>query len=96
MAFQVIITEPALVDLEDVMSWSFEQHPDISERFGAALLNHIELLGAFPALGVPIQGSPVVRRLMHFPLHVYYRVNEEREAVEILRIRHASRKRLLL
>jgi plasmid stabilization system protein ParE len=94
MAFQVILTEPALIDLEDVMSWSFDQHPETSERFGAALLNHIELLGSFPALGVPIQGSPDVRRLVHFPLHVYYRVNDRRGAVEVLRVRHAARDRL--
>jgi plasmid stabilization system protein ParE len=92
MAFRVIITEPALIDPEDIMNWSFDQHPDTSKRFGAALLNHIDLLGSFPALGVPLKDFPSVRRLVHFPLHVYYRINKERQSIEILRCIHAARK----
>lgn len=50
MAFKIIITEPALIDLEKVMNWSLEKYPAASERFGTALLNHIELLKTFPLL----------------------------------------------
>jgi plasmid stabilization system protein ParE len=93
MAFRVILTEPALADLEDIMNWSFDQYPNTSKRFGTALLNHVDLLERFPALGAPVKGFPGVRRLVHFPLHVYYRLNAERESVEILRFLHAMRKK---
>jgi plasmid stabilization system protein ParE len=29
--------------------------------------------------------------LLHSPLHVYYRLDEDREAIEILHFRHSSR-----
>ncbi len=93
MAFRVIITEPALTDLEDLMNWSFDQYPNTSKRFGTSLLNHVDLLERFPALGAPVKGFPGMRRLEHFPIHVYYRLNEERQSVEILRFLHAARKR---
>jgi plasmid stabilization system protein ParE len=90
--FQVLYTKPALADLEEVMRWSWQNHPGITERFADALLNHVDLLGDFPHLGTPVRGYPGVRRLQHSPFHVYYRVLEESRRVEILHLWHGSRK----
>ena len=92
MANKIIITDPALADLEEVMNWSVEKHPATSERFGTALLNHIELLKTFPLLGTPVKGFPGVKRLIHSPLYIYYRVREEAETIEILHFWHRSRR----
>ncbi len=91
MDFKVVYTEPALDDLEAVMSWSWEKHPGTSERFAHSLLNHIDLLKDFPYLGAPLKGYPGVRRLLHSPLHVYYRVHEEKRVIEILHFWHTAR-----
>lgn len=91
MAFKVIITDAALEDFERLMGWSQENYPASTEKFGTALLNHLDLLGAFPFMGAPIKGFPGVRRLLHSPLYIYYRLNESKEGIEVLRFRHASR-----
>jgi plasmid stabilization system protein ParE len=90
--FQVLYTQPALADLEDLMRWLWRNHPDTSERFANALLNHLDLLKNFPYLGAPMHGNPGVRRLQHSPLYVYYRVVLEPRRVEILHLWHVTRK----
>ena len=92
MDFQVLYTEPALVELEEVMRWSWLNHPGTSERFANALLNHVDLLKDFPYLGAPVHGCPGVRRLQHSQLHIYYRVVLEPRRVEILHFWHSARR----
>lgn len=92
MDFQVLYTEPALRELEEIFTWSWERYPETTERFGLSLLNHIDLLKSFPQLGTPVKSFPGVRRLLHSPLHVYYRVLPEQKRVEILHFWHSSRK----
>jgi len=72
--FQVLYTGPALADFEEVMRWSWQKHPATTERFANSLLNHVDLLGNFPFLGTPVGGFAGVRRLLHSPMHIYYRV----------------------
>ncbi|MGA8026180.1 MAG: type II toxin-antitoxin system RelE/ParE family toxin [Bryobacteraceae bacterium] len=92
MDFKVILTESALSDFESLMNWSRDNYPASSEKFGTALLNHLDLLKAFPLIGRPVRGFPSVRRLLHSPLYVYYRLDEPRGAIEILHFWHASRR----
>ena len=91
MDFQVLYTEPALNDLEILMTWSWERHPDGTEPLATSLLGHVDLLKKFPFMGTGVRGLPGVRRLLHTPFHVYYRVHPKRHALEILHIWHASR-----
>ena len=90
MDFKILYTEPALADLEAVMHWSWEKHPGASERFGGSLLSHVDLLKNFPYLGAPVKGFRGVRRLLHSPVQVYYRVDEGRTRIQILHIRHVA------
>ena len=93
MAFKVILTKVVLADFESLMEWSLQNYPAGSENFGTALLNHIELLKAFPFVGTPVKGFPGIRRLLHSPVHVYYRANERRQSIEILHFWHSARRR---
>ena len=92
MAFKVRYHEDALADLEDVFEWSREKHPETTEQFASHLFAYLELLGAHPYLGAPVEGHPHVRRLLHPPLYVYYRLDEGRGSIEILHFWHSSRK----
>jgi plasmid stabilization system protein ParE len=92
MAFKVLYHEDALADLEEIFTWSREQHPETAERFANDLFNHIELLQAFPYIGASVQGHPNVRQLLHSSLYVYYRVDADRGGIEILHFRHGTRK----
>jgi plasmid stabilization system protein ParE len=92
VAFKVILTQAALADFESLMNWSGSHYPADSGKFGTALLNHVDLLSAFPLIGSPVRGFPAVRRLIHSPVFIYYRVNEQKEAVEILHFWHTARR----
>ena len=48
-----------------------------------------------PYVGTPIKGHPQLRRLLHSPLYVYYRLDENRGAIEILHFWHSSRAPIL-
>jgi plasmid stabilization system protein ParE len=43
-------------------------------------------------MGSLIRKRPVVRKLLHSPFLVYYQVGEAKREIEILHIRHGSRK----
>ncbi len=92
MAFKILYLEDALDDLEVLFIWSREKHPGSTEQFGIDLFNHLELLASFPDVGARVQGQPNVRRFLHSPVYVYYRVDKRREAIEILHFWHSSRK----
>jgi plasmid stabilization system protein ParE len=65
--------------------------PTRAERFGDAILNHIELLKSFPYVDSLVKGRPGVRQLVHTPILMYYRVSESPNFVEILHLQHGSR-----
>jgi len=44
MAYKILFTEDALVDLEVLLSYIRADNPAAAERLGRALLSHIELL----------------------------------------------------
>jgi len=89
--FRILYTRPALVDLQEILAWSWENHSGTTERFAIALLNHVDLLRSLPRLGQPVKGFPGVRRILHSPLHVYYRIVPEQKTLEVLHFWHVSR-----
>ena len=92
MAHKILFSEDALLDLESILDFIGADKPDAAERFGTALLTHVELLQSFPRLGVPIPKRPGVRKMLHSPVRVYYRIDETRKLIEILHFWHAARK----
>ena len=61
MAYQIFYTEDALSDLESILEYIRADNPRAAERFGTALLNHVDLLKTFPKLGSPVEKSAIVR-----------------------------------
>jgi plasmid stabilization system protein ParE len=90
--FKIRYSKPALIELDSVVAWSLQNHLETTERFTTALMNYVDLLKSLPYLGISIRGYPGIRRILHSPLHVYYRVDEEQSAVEILHFWHVKRK----
>ena len=90
MEFQIRFTEAALADFEEILAYSWANFPARAERFGNAILNHIELLRNYPYIGSRVKGRPQVRQLVHTPILIYYRVNESPNFVEILHPQHGS------
>ena len=90
--FKVIISPRARHDLLEIIDYIREDNPNAAERFGNDLLNHTELLAEFPHIGAPVNERSRVRKLLHTPVRIYYRVDEPRNVVEILHFWHAARR----
>ena len=91
MDFSIRITEAALANFEEILDYSWVSFPATAERFGNAVLNHLDLLKNFPYIGSPVEGRPGVRQLVHTPILIYYRVDESQRVVKILHFWHGSR-----
>jgi plasmid stabilization system protein ParE len=89
--YRVLFTQRALNDLSEIVGHIARDDADAASRFGNALLDHIDLLARFPKMGGRIRWRSRVRKLLHTPVLVYYRIREDRHCVEILHLRHSSR-----
>jgi plasmid stabilization system protein ParE len=92
MAYKLTYAPQALETLEEIFDWSREHQPETTEQFGDDLFDHLDRLTLFPYVGQVLKKRFNVRRLSHPPLHIYYRVNELKQIIEILRFRHAARR----
>jgi toxin ParE1/3/4 len=90
--FRLLFTQKALKDLAEIIGYIAEDDPQAAERFGNSLLDHVQLLTRFPRMGAAIRKRARVRKLSHSPILVYYRIRDDKRLIEILHLRHASRK----
>jgi toxin ParE1/3/4 len=92
VAYRILYTEDALVDLEIILDYIRADDPNAAKRFGNALLNHIDLLQNYPRIGAPVPNRPDVHQILHSPVRVYYRLTDEKRLIEILHFWHAARR----
>lgn len=92
MDYRLLFTQRSLKDLAEIIGHIAEDDAEAASRFGNSLLDHIELLTRFPRMGSTTRRRSRVRKLSHSPILVYYQLREDRRLVEILHLRHASRK----
>jgi toxin ParE1/3/4 len=91
MDYQVILSRPALRDLGAIARYIAADSPAAAERIGLQLLTLAESLGLFPRRGGQLKGRPEVRRIVHEPYLVTYRIDETAKIVYVLRFWHAKR-----
>ena len=91
MDYRILFTQKALNDLAELISHIAEDDANAASRFGNALPNHVDLLSRFPHMGTAIKSRSRVRKLVHSPIVVYYRIQDDKQAVEILQFWHGSR-----
>jgi plasmid stabilization system protein ParE len=90
--YRLFYTHRALNDLAETLGHIAEDDPDAASRFGASLLDHVDLLSRFPRMGGAVRKRSRVRKLLHSPMLVYYQVDEDKRVIEILHFRHGARK----
>jgi plasmid stabilization system protein ParE len=90
--YRLNFTQRSLADLAEIVEFLAADDANASSRFTSSLLDHVELLKRFPRMGSAVRDRSTVRRLVHTPILVYYRVLEDKGLVEILHFRHGSRK----
>jgi len=93
MGFKIVFTQPAIADLEGLVSFIGRDNPQAAERFGYEIFAKAEKLDAFPLLGrvVPEFKVANLREIIHRPYRIVYRVRENQQLIEILRVWHAAR-----
>jgi toxin ParE1/3/4 len=93
MAFKLIWSPPAKNDLKNIATFIAEDNFSAAKRIIYKLVQAVEQLADFPESGrmVPEFHDPVIREIMCKPFRIVYRVNKKKNAIEIVRIRHAAR-----
>ena len=100
MAFQVDITEPALVDAEEYVRFirDVKKEPEAAERWFRGLVRAIYSLEDLPERCpvIPEQEEfPFqIRHLIYFSHRIVFRVERETDRVVVLRVYHGSRQGL--
>ena len=92
MDYRLLYSQRSLNDLSEILGHIAEEDAKAASRFGASLLDHVDLLSRFPRLGGVIRKRSRVRKLLHSPLLVYYRLDEDKRLIEIVHVRHGARK----
>ena len=91
MGFRVEITDPALSDLAEIVSYIARDNADAASELGNALLDAASSLALAPYKGAPYPRFIRVRKLTLRPFKIFYRVDESKNLVEILRFWHSAR-----
>jgi plasmid stabilization system protein ParE len=90
--YRLLYTQRALNDLAEIIGHIAEDDPDAASRFGGSLLDHVDLLARFPRMGSIIRRRPQVRKLVHSPFLIYYRLDDVNRMIQIVHLRHGARK----
>ena len=100
MAFQVDITEPALVDAEDYVRFirDVKNEPEAAERWFRGLVQAIysleDLPERCPVIPEQEEFPYEIRHLVYFSHRIVFRVEREKNRVVICRVYHSSRQGL--
>jgi toxin ParE1/3/4 len=91
MGRKIIITEPAIEDLREVVEYISKDNTEAAERTGTLLLQKCSRFSEFPSGGrvVPEFGKPHIREVMLPPYRIIYRISEDK--IEVLRFWHGAR-----
>ena len=94
MAYNIIVAPRALADLDEAAEYIGEilSAPDAARGLVAAIIEAIGGLADFPLTGAAVHFKFVpdyeVRRLLVNEFLIFYRVDEEKKTVYVLRIRY--------
>lgn len=89
---RVVYAERARDDIADIYDNIARHNPDAAQRVEDLIRATCEALADFPYASVTTD-EPDVRRipLVRFPYTIFYRVDADRDVVEVARVFHAAR-----
>jgi len=93
MACKLIWSPAARDDLRDIVRFIARDNPQRAESFGYELMRRTDILSDHPEAGriVPEYHHPRIREIIYRPYRIVYRLDIERQLVEIARVWHAAR-----
>jgi len=92
MDFRVEVKATAIADLAEIVSYVATDNPDAARRLGNALLDAALSLSETPFKGSRSTRLADIRKLTLRPYKVFYRVDERKKLVEVLRFWHSARR----
>jgi plasmid stabilization system protein ParE len=92
MDFRVEIKDPAIADLAEIVSYIAQDNPKAAATVGNNLLDAVLSLARNPQKGSAYPKLANIRKLTVRPFKIFYRVNDARKAVEVLRFWHSARR----
>jgi toxin ParE1/3/4 len=90
MDFKVIFQPLALEDLEAIVRHVAQDDLQAANRLGMSLLDRAEALAQFPERGSNIRRRRGVKKLVHAPYLIFYRIDNARRCVDVLRFWHGA------
>lgn len=93
MAFKLIWSPLARLDIKDIAAFIAEESPSAADRFVRSLFQTAERLADFPESGriVPEFGDPNIREAIRRPCRIVYRIRRRKRTIEVARVWHAAR-----
>ena len=93
MDYQVTLSPRARADLQAIVRYISHDAPGRAEQFGRFLIARTKMLAQFPQMGreVPEFGDACIREIIIRSYRVIYRLDNERQRVEVVRFWHAAR-----
>jgi toxin ParE1/3/4 len=93
MAFKLIWSPSAQLDLKDITAFIADDSPSAAQRFVKSLFQVVERLADFPESGriVPEFDDPGIREVIRKPCRIVYRINRIERTIEIVRVWHSAR-----
>ncbi len=93
MDFQVVWTDPALADLQEIVVYIARENAVAAERVGNEIVDHVETLRTFPLIGptYPRGARGNCREIVCGKYRIFYRIFEAQKRVEILTVWHGAR-----
>jgi plasmid stabilization system protein ParE len=92
LEYKVLYSKAALIGLNQILAFIHKDDPAAASHLANAILDHIDFLASFPKMGPPLPARPGMRKLLHTPIVVYYRINDKKRVVEVIRFWHTSRR----
>ena len=93
MAFKLIWSPSAKLDVKDITAFIAEDSISAAERFVRSLFQAVERLADFAESGrmVPEFSDPAIREVIRRPCRIVYRVDSTKHIIEIARVWHSAR-----
>ena len=93
MAFQIVWSATASEDLKEIVQYIAMDDRDAAAHLAERILQRIEVAADLPLSNriVPEKSNESIRESILKPYRIIYQINDNQQAIHVLRIWHASR-----
>jgi plasmid stabilization system protein ParE len=94
MAYEIVWTEPAGLQLEEIREFIAADNPSAADRVVEKILARVDQLQWTPRMGAVYRksGKHPIRKVVSGKYRIFYRIIEDAKRVEILVVWHGARR----